>query len=228
MVRFVKKYLVLMVVAVLFVGAFLLNLKTNAAKTGSGEGEALQPPEEAQEGEYVPGDYFATFRDDREQVRKLEMEYLDEVIAASASDDETLADAQGQKLTLVENMEKEFTVESLIKAKGFEDCLAVMTGDNINVIVKTPGLLSAEVAQITEIVMEETGYTPVAHFILPEYCWLDCFYKPMQENIPLFLEKYKNNIPAQQLVQRELDEIDYYQKYKSYYGYVFYIGMKNK
>ena len=36
MVRFVKKYLVLMVVAVLFVGAFLLNLKTNAAKTGSG------------------------------------------------------------------------------------------------------------------------------------------------------------------------------------------------
>ena len=38
MVRFVKKYLVLMVVAVLFVGAFLLNLKTNAAKTGSGEG----------------------------------------------------------------------------------------------------------------------------------------------------------------------------------------------
>ena len=90
MVRFVKKYLVLMVVAVLFVGAFLLNLKTNAAKTGSGEGEALQPPEEAQEAEYVPGDYFATFRDDREQVRKLEMEYLDEVIAASASDDETL------------------------------------------------------------------------------------------------------------------------------------------
>ena len=109
MVRFVKKYLVLMVVAVLFVGAFLLNLKTNAAKTGSGEGEAFQPPEEAQETEYVSGDYFATFRDDREQVRKLEMEYLDEVIAASASDDETLADAQGQKLTLVENMEKEFT-----------------------------------------------------------------------------------------------------------------------
>ena len=47
MVRFVEKYLVLMVVAVLFVGAFLLNLKTNAAKTQSGGDEALQPPEEA-------------------------------------------------------------------------------------------------------------------------------------------------------------------------------------
>ena len=32
MVRFVKKYLVLMVVAILFVGAFFAQLKTNAAK----------------------------------------------------------------------------------------------------------------------------------------------------------------------------------------------------
>ena len=53
MVRFVKKYLVLMVVAVLFVGAFLLNLKTNAAKTGSGEDEAFQPAEEAVYGPHV-------------------------------------------------------------------------------------------------------------------------------------------------------------------------------
>ena len=35
MVRFVKKYLVLMVVAVLFVGAFLLNLRTNGAGDGA-------------------------------------------------------------------------------------------------------------------------------------------------------------------------------------------------
>ena len=171
MVRFVKKYLVLMVVAVLFagacvccalfqnffVGAFLLNLKTNAAKTGSGEGEAFQPAEEAQEGEYVPGDYFATFRDDREQVRKLEMEYLDEVIAASASDDETLADAQGQKLTLVENMEKEFTVESLIKAKGFEDAAVTFHAGTVNVVVKADELSDKQVAQILEITKKETG-----------------------------------------------------------------------
>ena len=74
--------------------------------------------------------------------------------------------------------------------------------------------------------MEETGYTPVAHFILPEYCWLDCFYKPMQENIPLFLEKYKNSTPAQQLVQRELDEIDYYRKTKVTTAMSFISGWK--
>ena len=141
----------------MFVGAFLLNLKTNAAKTGSGGDEALQPPEEAQETEYVSGDYFATFRDDREQVRKLEMEYLDEVIAASASDDETLADAQGQKLTLVENMEKEFTVESLIKAKGFEDAAVTFHAGTVNVVVKADELSDKQVAQILEITKKETG-----------------------------------------------------------------------
>lgn len=156
MAGFVKKYLVLMVVAVLFIGAFLLNLKTNAAKNGSGEGEEAQIAEE-QETEYVPEDYFDTFREDREQVRKLEMEYLDEVIAASASDDETLADAKGQKLTLVENMEKEFTVESLIKAKGFEDAAVTFHAGTVNVVVKAEELSDRQVAQILEITKKETG-----------------------------------------------------------------------
>ncbi|MFR4000205.1 MAG: SpoIIIAH-like family protein [Christensenellales bacterium] len=156
MVSFIKKYLVLVVVVVLFVGAFLLNLRTNAPKTEPVGSDAFEV-EEAQETEYASGDYFATFRDDREQVRKLEMEYLDEVIAASASDDETLADAQGQKLTLVENMEKEFTVESLIKAKGFEDAAVTFHAGTVNVVVKADELSDKQVAQILEITKKETG-----------------------------------------------------------------------
>ena len=86
MVRFVKKYLVLMVVAVLFVGAFLLNLKTNAAKTGSGEGEAFKPAEEAQEAErlgctYITaGHIFAT--DCKKGVPPRGLEFLRAVCAA--------------------------------------------------------------------------------------------------------------------------------------------------
>ena len=37
--------------------------------------------------------------------------------------------------------------------------------------------------------MEEAGYTPVAHFILPEYCWLDCFTNPCKKT---FLSSWKN------------------------------------
>ena len=85
--KYIKKYLVLAVVAVLFAGAFVLNLMTSgeaAAETNTNmdtEDTGAAAAEQA-----LASDYFATFRQDREEVRQLEMEYLDEVIAASASD----------------------------------------------------------------------------------------------------------------------------------------------
>ncbi|MDD6044369.1 MAG: SpoIIIAH-like family protein [Clostridia bacterium] len=154
--KFIKKYLVLMVVAVLFVGAFVLNLIANGDggeknNMGIEETMAETPVEEA-----VSGDYFETFRQDREEVRKLEMQYLDEVIATSATDQETLAEAQEQKLVLVENMEKEFTIESMIKAKGFEDAAVTFHSGTVNVVVKGE-LNDEQVAQILDIVQDETG-----------------------------------------------------------------------
>ena len=154
--KFVKKYMVLAVVAVLFVAAFILNMVANDSETEKndintefyteGETEAV-----------VSSDYFETFRQDREEVRKLEMEYIDEVIAASASDQETLADAQKQKLALVENMEKEFAIESMIKAKGFEDAAVTFHAGTVNVVVKSSELEESQVAQILDIVQGQTG-----------------------------------------------------------------------
>lgn len=156
--KYIKKYLVLAVVAVLFAGAFVLNLMTSgeaAAETNTNmdiENTGAAAAEQA-----LASDYFATFRQDREEVRQLEMEYLDEVIAASASDQETLADAQKQKLTLVENMEKEFTIESMIKAKGFEDAAVTFHSGTVNVVVKSDELEDSSVAQILDIVQAHTG-----------------------------------------------------------------------
>ena len=56
------------------------------------------------------------------------------------------------------DIEIETIVEEMIKAKGFEECVAIISGDNINVIVKSEGLLTSEVAQITDIVRNETGF----------------------------------------------------------------------
>ncbi len=155
--KLIKKYLVLAVVAVLFVGAFILNLMANGEGTETSDTVIEEPTAEAAAETVVSGDYFETFRQDREEVRKLEMEYLDEVIAASASDQETLADAQNQKLALVENMEKEFTIESMIKAKGFEDAAVTFHSGTVNVVVKCDGLEDSQVAQILDIVQDQTG-----------------------------------------------------------------------
>ena len=82
-------------------------------------------------------------------------------------------------------------------------------------------LISNKVAQL-----ENAGYVSVAAFVIPESCWLDHFYAPQvlaQEN---FLKKYPGNKAVEEFIQSERHEAELYRKYKSYYGYVFYIGKR--
>ncbi|MCO5267163.1 MAG: class I SAM-dependent methyltransferase [Lentimicrobium sp.] len=74
--------------------------------------------------------------------------------------------------------------------------------------------------------MQQIGYIPVAHFILPETCWTDHFYKPQEKIQQDFLRKNKGNQTAEALVANQRHEAQLYAKYKDYYGYVFYIGKK--
>jgi len=74
--------------------------------------------------------------------------------------------------------------------------------------------------------MQKAGFVPVATFILPEYCWLENFYKPQIEAQKKFLEKHAGNKTAEEFIANERYEAELYQKYKEFYGYVFYIGKK--
>jgi ubiquinone/menaquinone biosynthesis C-methylase UbiE len=78
-----------------------------------------------------------------------------------------------------------------------------------------------------EKVLRKNGFNVLASFKLPEYCWVDNYYRPIQAHIPQFLERYDNNAKAKKLVDELVDEIEMYEKYREYYGYVFYIAQKN-
>ena len=99
--------------------------------------------------------YFASAAYERQRSRDETLELLQTVVDSS----ETMPDAKNKALSdmtaLAAAMEAETNIETLVKAKGFDDCIAVISGDNINVVVKTTGLLTYEVAQIREIVMNE-------------------------------------------------------------------------
>jgi len=58
-------------------------------------------------------------------------------------------------------IEKESNIETLITAKGFENCVAVINGDSARIIVSGSQLTPAQIAQINEIVYEETKILPV-------------------------------------------------------------------
>jgi SAM-dependent methyltransferase len=74
--------------------------------------------------------------------------------------------------------------------------------------------------------MEKAGYIPVATFVLPENCWLDNFYTPQISAQKKFLKKHAGNEAAEELVKNQRHEAHLYDKYKDFYGYVFYIGKK--
>lgn len=74
--------------------------------------------------------------------------------------------------------------------------------------------------------MQRAGYIPIATFILPDNCWTEHFYAPQVEVQKTFLKKYAGNKTAENFIAFERYEEGLYEKYKAYYGYVFYIGKK--
>lgn len=99
--------------------------------------------------------FFESFRAERDATRTQEITYIDTVIAQGA-DAETMADAQQQKLTIVQSMEKEMTIESLLKAKGFADAAVTLHSGSVNVVLSAEALSDEQVAQVLDIVIRET------------------------------------------------------------------------
>jgi len=77
-------------------------------------------------------------------------------------------------------------------------------------------------------VLEQHGYAPIGYFVLPEYCWLDNYYRPMQNSFKGFLERNSNSEAAQAIVAAETQEIELYEQNKNYYSYGVYVARKVK
>ncbi len=75
-------------------------------------------------------------------------------------------------------------------------------------------------------ILENSGYSPIAYFVLPERCWLDNYYRPLQNSFAEFLARNANNENAQAIVEAEKKEIALYEKFKKHYSYGVYIARK--
>lgn len=75
-------------------------------------------------------------------------------------------------------------------------------------------------------IIQSTGYTPVAAFLLPEKCWTENYFIPRDAAVKALLQKYPDNKTVESFATDMRYEVELYSKYKEYYGYVFYIGKK--
>ena len=111
--------------------------------------------------------FFAAYRSDREATRESEFLYLDAIITSETSSAEAKKAAEEQKLGLVERMEKELQLETLIKSKGFEDAIVTMSESGVNVVVGAPEVTAEQAAQILDIVQTETTFKAADVKIIP-------------------------------------------------------------
>lgn len=75
-------------------------------------------------------------------------------------------------------------------------------------------------------VLEQEGYRLLGYFPLPEACWLEQYWRPLEATFPAFLDRQARAPAAQALVDAERAEIALYERYSAYVSYGFYIAQR--
>jgi hypothetical protein len=104
--------------------------------------------------------YFSTVQLSRQRNRDEALEVLQSVVDNDAATETAKNEALAEINNLARVMEAEANIETLIVAKGFAECVAVISGESASVVVKSEGLQAAQISQINEIVYEQAGIMP--------------------------------------------------------------------
>lgn len=155
-----KKAIVLSVMVVLLVATGVLNWALNERLDG----------EQANAGSANDGvveTFFASYRSDRDATRESEYLYLDAIIKSEDASADSKASAEQQKLDIVKKMETELALETLVKAKGFDDAVVAIGDGGVNVVVGAEELTLEQATQILCIITDETDYKATDVKIIP-------------------------------------------------------------
>lgn len=129
-----------------------------AADSTSGVSASVSLPSDAPSD--ASDDYFAVSQINRQRARDEAIAVLQDVVEGSVHLGDVQSDALSQITQIAADIENEAAIESLVCGKGFAECVAVISGENANVIVRSEALLPNEVVQIQEIVYETAGILP--------------------------------------------------------------------
>ena len=162
-----RKNLAVILSVLVIGGAVWLNIAlfTSAgANKGASAGNILDNTEDVGGGEDQVSDvdaFFASAQVERKKSRDEAIEVLQLVVENPEALDESKSLAMAEINKIAEAIEDEANIESLVSAKGFEKCIAVISDSGCNVIVRvSTSLLPNQIAQIQEIVYEQAGVLP--------------------------------------------------------------------
>ena len=163
-----KRNAVVLAVLVLVGTSVYLNWRyaDNVAETGKILGQATlvnQNDEAITETDNAAAEgnsYFDTARLSRQQARDSAISMLQEAEMDENATEDVLNEASRTLQVLASYTVAEAQIESLVTAKGYEDCVVFMGEDSCSVVVADPdGIDSTDAARIKDIVISETSYT---------------------------------------------------------------------
>lgn len=137
---------------VLAVAAYLNFALLDNDKTATAGGDAV-----------ATSTFFTTYRSNWDEMRAEEINNLNEIIAVEGDEyAEARANATAQKQKIIELMETEMLLESLLKAKGYDDLVVTIGVDsnNVNVIAAKESLTLQDTAIIYNTIVEELDVSP--------------------------------------------------------------------
>lgn len=180
-----KKSMVTMVIILFICVAVYLNLNTanvendNKRLEGSfGESslvvndneEIPKKPENTEEeagdeGKDVKGDvteYFSEARMQKQKARDTALTTLKEAVNEENLSQASRDSAAQSIETISTGAISETRIETLVKAKGYTDCVALINDEGVNVIVTAPidGLTVSDTTKIKDIAVSETDFSP--------------------------------------------------------------------
>ena len=110
---------------------------------------------------YTGSDYFASARLTRQQARDNAISLLQEAAEQEDADTSVANEASESIQVLATYTLTEAQIENLVTAKGYTDCVAFMGDGSVSVVVSSESgeLTGEDVAKITDIAMNETGFS---------------------------------------------------------------------
>ena len=154
-----KKIIVMSSLVLLLAVTAVLNVLLARSRTASGDSGV------------VSANYFTTYRSERTATRSEELVQLDSVIALYDEGSERYTEAVNLKMKIVEIMEKELALETMIKSKGFSDAVVSIgiDTDNVNVFVNSNELDMQTALAIYKCLIDEASVDPLNIIIMPVY-----------------------------------------------------------
>ncbi|MGM0471563.1 MAG: SpoIIIAH-like family protein [Bacillota bacterium] len=122
------------------------------------EQQSINVAKSSQEGTEQGEDFFVEYRLERDKIRSKQVNLLREMINNPNSDKELKNKAQDRLLKLTNNLEKEMEIESLIRARDYQDAISFIHRNSVDVIIATnEELQKKDVAKIGDIIAKTTG-----------------------------------------------------------------------